>query len=76
MGIISIAVKLETMTADDVTKGKHVEDEEEGAQHRTLGDTLGDEGCVGFAVVDADELVTVGEVRFEPGEGSASDVEG
>ena len=53
---------METMAADDVTKGKHVEVEEEGAKHRTLGDTLGDKDSVGFAVVNVDVLVSVGEV--------------
>lgn len=62
MGVVSIAVKLETMVADDVSKGKHIEDEKEGAKHRSLGDTLGDVGCAGFAVVDVDVLVSVGKV--------------
>jgi len=35
-----------------------------------------DWGCVGVGFIDADELVAVGEVRFERGEGSASDTEG
>ena len=41
-----------------------------------MWDTLGDWGCAGLRFVDVDELVTVCEVRFEPGEGSASDVKG
>ena len=76
LGVIGIAVKVETVVAYDVSKGKHVEDEEEGAKHRTLGNTLGDWGCVGLGFVYADELVAVGEVRFEPGKGGASDVKG
>lgn len=59
-----------------MTKGKHVEDEEEGTEHQTLGDTLRNWGCIGVGFIDANELVAVGEVRFEPEEGSASDAEG
>ena len=58
-----------------VTKGEQVQDEEEGAKNRTLGDTLGEGSSGEFAVVDVDELVSVGEVGSEPGEGSVGDVE-
>jgi len=48
--------------ADEVTKGKRAADEEEGTEHRTLGNTLRDWGCVGVGFIDADELVAVREV--------------
>ena len=39
-------------------------------------DALGQRSSGGGAVVDVEELLSVSEIRFEPGEGSASDVEG
>ncbi|XDV53579.1 hypothetical protein PO909_022050 [Leuciscus waleckii] len=62
LGIIGVAVKMESMVADDLTEGKHVDGEEEGAEHGTLGDTMGDRGGVGVAVVNRDKVVTVREV--------------
>ena len=59
MGVVSIAVEIETMTTDDLSKGKDVNDEEEGTKHRTLGDTVGDWGGGGFAVIYGDELMSV-----------------
>lgn len=73
MSVIGIAVKMESMVADDMTEGKHVDSEEEGAKHRTLGNTMGDGGSVGLAVVDGDEVVTVREVGGEPEECCAGD---
>jgi len=43
--------------AYDVTKRK-----QEGTEHRTLGNTLRDWGCVRVGFIDADELVAVREV--------------
>ena len=40
LDVVSVAVEMEVMTADDVTKGEHVEDEEKWTKHRTLGDAL------------------------------------
>ena len=33
LSVVSIAVKVKSMAADDVTKWEHVEDEEDGAKH-------------------------------------------
>lgn len=33
LSVVSIAVKVKSMAADDVTKWKHVEDEEDGTKH-------------------------------------------
>lgn len=59
------------MVANDLTEGKHIDYEEEGAEDRTLGDTMGDWRGVGFMVIDGDEVVTIGEIRGEPEECSA-----
>ncbi len=67
-------MKLEAMT-DYVTKGEQVKGEEEGAENWALGNTLGEGSSGRLAVIDADELVSVREVGFEPGEGSANDIE-
>ena len=47
------------MTTDDWSKGQDVNDEEEGTKHGTLGDTVGDWGGGGFAVIYGDELMLV-----------------
>jgi len=44
LGVVSVAVEVETTTTDDFSKRKDVNDEEEGTKHRTLGDTAGDCG--------------------------------
>lgn len=33
LGVIGIAVKAEAVTAEYLTKGEHIEDEEEGAEY-------------------------------------------
>lgn len=66
LGIICVAVKMESMVADDLTEGKHVDGEEEGAENGTLGDAMGDRGGVGVAVINRDKMVTIREVRCEP----------
>ena len=74
--VVGVAVEMEAMAAEDLTKGKDVEDKQERAKHRALGDTVGDRGCDGVAVVYGDELMSVREVGREPGEGCSSDTEG
>ena len=64
------------MGMDDLTSGKHAENEKEGTKHRTLGDTMGNRGCAGSAVINRNVMVSVREVRFKPGEGSAGDTKG
>jgi len=76
LNIIGIAVKIETMVANDIAKGKQVYYEEERTKHRTLGDALRQRSSGGGAVVSVDELLSVSEIRSEPGEGSAGDIEG
>ena len=75
MDVIGVAVKLKVLATNDFAKGEHVEDEEEGAKHRTLGDALGQRSRGGGAVVDIDKLMSVAEVGFQPGECSVGDVE-
>ena len=62
MDVISVALILEVVATDDFSKGEYIEDEEEGTKHRTLGDALVQRGSGGSAVIDVDELVSVGEV--------------
>ena len=38
------------MAAEDLSKWEHVEDEEKGTKHRTLGDSMGDRNYGRFAV--------------------------
>ena len=59
MGVVSVAVEIETMATDDLSKGKDVNDEEEGTKHGTLGDTMGDRGGGGFKYVYRNELMSV-----------------
>ena len=47
------------MATDDLSKGKDVNDEEEGTKHGTLGNTVGDWGGGGFTVVYGNELMSV-----------------
>lgn len=52
LGVVSVEVEVENMVAYDVAKGEQVEDEAEGAEKWTLGDTLIDWGFVGLGFVD------------------------
>lgn len=45
LGAVGMRAEMEAMLAHDETKGKHVEDEEEGTEHRALGDARRDWGC-------------------------------
>ena len=51
MDLAAVAAEVETMTTYDVTKGEYVEDEQERAKHRALGDTLGQRSGGGGAVL-------------------------
>ena len=62
LDVVAIAVEMETMMTDDVTKEKHVEDEKERTKHQTLGDTLGQRSVGGGAIIDADELLAVCDI--------------
>ena len=62
MDLAAVAVEVETMTTYDVTKWEHVEDEQERAKHRALGNTLGQKKGGGGAVVGVDELLSVCEI--------------
>jgi len=52
------------MTTDALSKGKDVNDEKEGTQHRTLWDTMGDQGGGGFTVVYGNECMSVSCALF------------
>ena len=55
-------MKLKAVAAEDLTKRKDVNDEEQRAKHGTLGDAVNDWGSGGGAVVDTDELLSVCEI--------------
>ena len=59
MSVVSVAMEVEAVATDDLSKGKDVNDEEEGTKHGTLGDTVGDRGGGGFTVVYGNELMSV-----------------
>lgn len=60
LDVIGTGVEAGTMAPYEVTKGEHVEDEQERAEYRALGDALWSGG--GGAVVDVGELWSVGEL--------------
>ena len=76
LGVVGVAVKMEAMAAEDLTKGEDVDYEKERAKHRALGDTVGDRGYDGFAIVYGEELMSVRKVGCEPGESSTSNSKG
>lgn len=70
--VVSIAMELYSMPADDMTKGEHVDGEEGWTEHRALGDPTPNSVGVGFGVLQDHELVL--PVRYEkPLEGGARD---
>lgn len=68
LDIISITVKLQSMTMNEFSKWEHVKYEEEGTKYRMLGDTLGQRSTGRDAVV-----LMIGKVEVSPGKGWASD---
>ena len=44
LGVISIAVEGDSVLADDVSEGEHIDGEQGGAEYGSLGDTAGDIG--------------------------------
>lgn len=42
MGVGSVAVKMKSMFVNYFAVGEHVNDEEEGTEHQTLGNSMGD----------------------------------
>lgn len=68
MDVIGMTVELQAMMTDNLSKGKHIEDEDEWTKHQSLGDTLRQGSVSGDAVIYADELLPVGEVGVNPGQ--------
>ena len=75
MSVISVAVEKKAVMAEDLSKRKDEQDEPEG-RSSTLGDSMGDKGVGGFAFVDGDVLMSVREIRVEPGEGGSGYAQG
>jgi len=56
-------------SAKDLTKGKEIDDEQDRAEYRALGNSRGEGrwlGCEGFQL---DELSAAREIRFKPVQG-------
>ena len=62
LNVASIAVEVEVISAEDVTKGEHIEDKEKWSKHRTLGDAMLEWGCGGGGVIDSNKLLSVHEI--------------
>ncbi len=60
--VVSIAMELYSMPADDTTKGEHVDGEEGWTEHRALGDPTGNSVGGGFSVPQGYELCPSREV--------------
>lgn len=60
LGVIGIAVEVQVKVAEYLTKREDVDDEEEGAEYRALGNTLSDCGCGRGVVMERDEVGSVG----------------
>lgn len=69
--VVSIAMEVDPMPADDTTKGEHVDGEQGRAEHGALGDPTGDSVRSGFCLPQGHVLGPVSEVGVKPVEGSA-----
>ena len=59
MSIISIRIEVETVLANDLAKGKHVDSEEEGSKLRALRHTMVDWSWGGTGVSNGDKLPSI-----------------
>ena len=64
------------MLTEDLSNWEDVDDEQKGTKYRTLRDAMIDGGCGGCGVVNGDELRSVREIGFKPGEGSTGNANG
>jgi len=62
LGVVGVAVEVETVTTDDLSKGKDVDDEEEGTEHGPLRDIVRDRGGGEVTVVYGNELMSICEL--------------
>lgn len=73
--VVSIAVELYSMPADDTTKREHVDGEKGWTEHRALGDPTDNSVGEGFRVPQGYELGPSREIGMKPFEGSARDAD-
>lgn len=71
--VVSIAVELYSMPADDTTKGEHVDGEEGWTEHGALGDSTVNGVGTRFSIPQGYELGPSREVRVKPLKGGAGD---
>lgn len=62
LNVISIAVDVKAMAANEPAKRKDVYEKENGTKYGTLGDTTSDRGRRGLIWTKSDKLLSVGEV--------------
>jgi len=56
LGVIGIAVEIHFEVTKYLTKGEDINDKEEGAKNRALGNALGDCGCNRCVIMKRDEV--------------------
>lgn len=56
LGVIGVTVEVQVEVAEYLTKGEDVDDEEEGAEYRALGNALSDCGCGRGVIMKRDEV--------------------
>ncbi|XP_029938454.1 mucin-5AC-like [Salarias fasciatus] len=67
--VVSIAIEVNSMLAGDTSEGKHVDGEEDGAEHQALGDPTGDSVGAGLSVPQDHVLSPFHEVGMKPVKG-------
>ena len=75
LSIISVAMEIKAVLADDLAEREHVYGEEDWTKYGTLGDTVVNWGWVRGGTMHGDKLQAVGEVGVKPGERRSGDVE-
>lgn len=73
LGVIRIAMKMNVVFPEDVTKGEKIDQKKHGAKNRTLRNTRSDREGMRDEGLQLNKLGAVGKVGTEPGEGNTSD---
>lgn len=68
--VVSIAMEINSMPADDTTQGEHVNGEEGWTEYGGLGDPTGDSVGSGFYIPQSYILGSISEVGVKPFQGS------
>ena len=64
------------MPADDTAQGEHIQGEQQGAEHRALGDTTGDWLGLRFCSSQGNAFSPISEVGLEPVQGGVGEADG